>query len=164
MKFVIFIISIMFVFTGCAVKSVNNTDKSAPEEPVEPKEPVEPIEPAEGVMPEMPNVQIPEIPDVKMAVIPEVPAKTESQKGNNMSINQVVEAACGQCQLGITEKSGCDLAIRIDGKSYFVDGTSIHDHGDAHADDGFCAAIRKANVKGEIIDGRFKTESFTVIK
>ena len=164
MKFVIFIISIMFVFTGCAVKSVNNTDKPEPEEPVEPKEPVEPIEPAEGVMPEMPNVQMPDIPDVKMAVIPEVPAKIESPEGNNMSINQVVEAACGQCQLGITEKAGCDLAVRIDGKSYFVDGTSIHDHGDAHAADGFCAAIRKANVKGEIIDGRFKTESFTVIK
>ena len=167
MKFVIFIISIMFVFTGCAVKSVNHTEKTEPEEPMEPKEPVEPLEPAEGVMLEMPNVQMPEIPDVKMAVIPgipEVPAKTESQKGNNMSINQVVEAACGQCQLGITEKSGCDLAIRIDGKSYFVDGTSIHDHGDAHADDGFCASIRQANVKGEIIDGRFKAESFTVIK
>ncbi|SVB88261.1 uncharacterized protein METZ01_LOCUS241115, partial [marine metagenome] len=121
----------------------------------------------EGVIPEMPNVQMPEIPDVKMAIMPgttEVPAKTKSQKGNNMSINQVVEAACGQCQLGIIEKSGCDLAIRIDGKSYFVDGTSIHDHGDAHAVDGFCAAIRKANVKGEIIDGRFKAESFTVIK
>ena len=167
MKFVIFIISIMFVFTGCAVKSVNHTERTESEEPVEPKEPVEPIEPTEGVMPEMPNIQMPEIPDVKMAVIPgipEVPAKTESQKGNNMSINQVVEAACGQCQLGITEKSGCDLAIRIDGKSYFVDGTSIHDHGDAHADDGFCAAIRQANVKGEIIDGRFKAESFTIIK
>ena len=167
MKFVIFIISIMFVFTGCAVKSVNHTERTEPEEPVEPKEPVEPIEPAEGVMPEMPNVQMPEIPDVKMAVIPgipEVPAKTESQKGNNMSINQVVEAACGQCQLGMAEKSGCDLAIRIDGKSYFVDGTSIHDHGDAHAADGFCASIRQANVKGEIIDGRFKVESFTVIK
>ena len=167
MKFIIFIISFMFVFTGCAVKSVNHTERTEPEEPIEPKEPVEPIEPAQGVMPEMPNVQMPEISDVKMTVIPgipEVPAKTESQKGNNMSINQVVEAACGQCQLGITEKSGCDLAIRIDGKSYFVDGTSIHDHGDAHAADGFCAAIRKANVKGEIIDGRFKTESFTVIK
>ena len=167
MKCIIFIISIMFVFTGCAVKSVNHTERTEPEEPVEPKEPMEPIEPAEGVMPEMPNVQMPEIPDVKMAVIPgipEVPAKTESQKGNNMSINQVVEAACGQCQLGMTEKSGCDLAIRIDGKSYFVDGTSIHDHGDAHAADGFCAAIRQANVKGEIIDGRFKAESFTVIK
>ena len=167
MKFVIFIISIMFVFTGCAVKSVNNTERTEPKEPIEPKEPVEPIEPAEGVMLEMPNVQMPEIPDVKMAVMPgtpEVPAKTESQKGNNMSINQVVEAACGQCQLCMTEKLGCDLAIRIDGKSYFVDGTSIHDHGDAHADDGFCAAVRKANVKGEIIDGRFKAESFTVIK
>ena len=167
MKFIIFIISIMFVFTGCAVKSVNHPERTETEEPVESKEPVEPIGPAEGVMPEMPNVQMPEIPDVKMAVIPgipEVPAKTESQKGNNMSINQVVEAACGQCQLGMTEKSGCDLAIRIDGKSYFVDGTSIHDHGDAHAADGFCEAIRKANVKGEIIDGRFKAETFTIIK
>ena len=167
MKFIIFIISIMFVFTGCAVKSVNHTERTEPEEPMEPKEPAEPIEPAQGVMPEMPNVQMPEIPDVKMAVIPEipeVPAKTESQKGNNMSINQVVEAACGQCQLGMTEKSGCDLAIRIDGKSYFVDGTNIHEHGDAHADDGFCEVIRNANVKGEIIDGRFKSESFTIIK
>ena len=119
MKLIIFIFSIMFVFTGCAVKSVNHTERTEPEEPIELKEPVEPIEPAEGVMPEMPNVQMPEIPDVKMAVMPgtlEVPAKTKSQKGNNMSINQVVEAACGQRQLGITEKSGSDLAIRIDGR------------------------------------------------
>ena len=151
----------MFVFTGCAVKSVNNTEKS---EPVDPKETVEP---AEGVIPNMPNVKMPEIPEVKMAVVPEIPelpAKTESPKGNNMSINQVVDAACGQCQFGITEKSGCDLAVKIDGKSYFVDGTSIHDHGDAHADDGFCETIRQVNVKGEIIDGRFKAESFTLIK
>ena len=158
MKFIIFIISIMFVFTGCAVKSVNNTEKS---EPVEPKETVEP---AEGVIPNMPNVQMPEIPDVKMAVIPEVPAKTETSKGNNMSVNQVVDAACGQCQFGITGKAGCDLAVRIDGESYFVDGTTIHDHGDAHADDGFCETIRQVEVKGEIIDGRFKAESFTLIK
>ena len=161
MKFTILVISVMFLSTGCAVKSVDQTEKTESEEPVEP------VEPAQGVIPEMPNVQMPEIPDVKMAVIPEipeVPAKTESQKGNNMSINQVVEAGCGQCQLGMTEKSGCDLAIRIDGKSYFVDGTSIHDHGDAHADDGFCEAIRQANVKGEIIDGRFKAETFTIIK
>ncbi len=155
MKFIIFIISIMFVIPGCAVKSVNQTERT---------EPVEPIEPAEGVMPEMPNVQMPEIPDVKRAVMPEVASKTESPKGNNMSINQVVDAACGQCQFGITGKAGCDLAVRIDGKSYFVDGTSIHDHGDAHADDGFCEAIRQVEVKGEIIDGRFKAETFTIIK
>ena len=158
MKFIIFIISIMFVVPGCAIKSVNQTERTEPEEPVEP------VEPAEGVMPEMPAVQMPEILNVKMAVIPELPANTESPKGNNMSINQVVEAACGQCQFGITGKAGCDLAVRIDGKSYFVDGTSIHDHGDAHADDGFCEAIRQAEVKGEIIDGRFKAETFTIIK
>ena len=151
----------MFVFTGCAVKSVNNTEKS---EPVEPKETVEP---AEGVIPNMPNVQMPEIPEVKMAVVPEIPelpAKTESPKGNNMPINQVVDAACGQCQFKMTEKSGCDLAVKIDGESYFVDGTTIHDHGDAHADDGFCETIRQVEVKGEIIDGRFKAESFTLKK
>ena len=158
MKFTILVISVMFLFTGCAVKSVNQTEKTEPEEPVEP------VEPAQGVMPEMPAVKIPGIPGVKMAVIPDVPAKTDSPKGNNLSINQVVEAACGQCQFKMTEKSGCDLAVKIDGKSYFVDGTTIHDHGDAHADDGFCEAIRQANVKGEIIDGRFKAETFTIIK
>ena len=81
-----------------------------------------------------------------------------------MSVNQIVEAACGQCQFEMTENSGCDLAVRIDGKSYFVDGTNIHEHGDAHADDGFCQAIRQVEVKGEIIDGRFKAESFTLVK
>jgi len=158
MKFTILVISVMFLSTGCAVKSIDQTEK------IEPEEPVETVEPEEGVMPEMPAVKIPEIPSVKMAVIPDVPAKTDSPKGNNISINQVVEAACGQCQFKITGKAGCDLAVRIDGKSYFVDGTSIHDHGDAHADDGFCEAIRQANVKGEIIDGRFKAETFTIIK
>ncbi len=164
MKFTILVISVMFLFTGCAVKSVDDTDKPASEELVEPKEPVEPIEPAQGVMPEMPAVKMPEIPGVKMAVIPDVSGKIDSPKGNNLSINQVVEAACGQCQFGITGKAGCDLAVRIDRKSYFVDGTSIHDHGDAHADDGFCETIRQVEVKGEIIDGRFKAETFTIIK
>ena len=89
---------------------------------------------------------------------------TDTQNAEDISIHQVVEAACGQCQFGMTEKLGCDLAVRIDGKSYFVDGTSIHDHGDAHADDGFCRAIRQAEVKGEIVDGRFKAESFTLVK
>ena len=164
MKFTILVISVMFLFTGCAVQSVDDTDKPASEELVEPKEPVEPFDPAQGVIPEMPSVKMPEIPGVKMAVVPDVPAKTDSPIENDISINQVVEAACGQCQFKMTEKSGCDLAVKIDGQSYFVDGTTIHDHGDAHADDGFCRAIRQAEVKGEIVDGRFKAESFTLVK
>lgn len=72
---------------------------------------------------------------------------------------QIVEAACGQCQLGLQGKS-CDLAVRIDGKTYFVDGTSIDDHGDAHANTGFCNSIRKAEVQGELKDNRFKATYF----
>nr|MBC7614323.1 hypothetical protein [Pseudopedobacter sp.] len=48
--------------------------------------------------------------------------------------------------------------------AYFVDGTDIDDHGDAHADDGFCNAISKAKVKGEIVKGRFKATEFMLLK
>lgn len=75
---------------------------------------------------------------------------------------QIVEASCGQCQFGM-EGHGCELAVRIDGKSYFVDGSSIDSHGDAHASDGFCAAIRKAEVTGKVVDNRFKATSFKVL-
>jgi hypothetical protein len=72
---------------------------------------------------------------------------------------QVVEAACGECMFKLPGK-GCHLAVRIEGKAYFVDGTSIDEHGDAHADDGFCNAIRKAEVQGEVIDNRFIASYF----
>ncbi len=81
-----------------------------------------------------------------------------------MSKGQVVEAACGQCQFHMTEKTGCDLAVRFDEASYFVDGTSIEKHGDPHAKDGFCNAIRRAEVSGEVKDGRFKAKSFELIE
>lgn len=76
--------------------------------------------------------------------------------------SQIVEASCGQCQFGL-KGHGCDLAVRIDGKSYFVDGTAIDDHGDAHAKDGFCEAIRKAEVTGEVLENRFKVTSFKLL-
>ncbi len=76
---------------------------------------------------------------------------------------QIVEVSCGQCQFGMTEKKGCDLAVRLDGKSYFVEGTTIDDHGDAHAHDGFCSTIRKAQVVGEIKGNLFVVSSFTLL-
>ena len=103
----LFTVSILLLFIGCDSNAVN----TEPPKLIEPTEHVVPTEPKESGKPKEPS-------------------------GVAMSVNQVVEAACGQCQFGITEKSGCDLAIRIDGKSYVVDGTNIHDHGDAHADDG----------------------------
>ncbi len=76
--------------------------------------------------------------------------------------DQVVEASCGECQFGM-QGNGCDLAIRIDGKSFFVDGSSIDDHGDAHGDNGLCNCIRKALVTGEINKGRFVAASFAIL-
>lgn len=76
---------------------------------------------------------------------------------------QIVEASCGECQFQMKGKS-CDLAVRIDGKAYFVDGTTINDHGDAHAKDGFCESIRKAEVQGEVVDNRFKATYFKLVK
>ena len=76
---------------------------------------------------------------------------------------QIVEAACGQCQFAMKSKAGCDLAVRIDGKSYFVEGTDIHKHGDAHAADGFCSTVRKAEVVGEVKDDKFVASSFKLL-
>lgn len=73
-----------------------------------------------------------------------------------------VEASCGQCKFGLKGK-GCSLAVRVDGKAYFVDGTEIDSHGDAHADDGFCNAIRKAKVQGKVVDNRFKASYFELL-
>lgn len=75
---------------------------------------------------------------------------------------QSVEASCGECQFKMPGK-GCELAVRINGKTYFVDGTSINDHGDAHGKDGFCEAIRKAEVQGEIVNNRFKATYFKLL-
>jgi hypothetical protein len=75
---------------------------------------------------------------------------------------QIVEASCGQCQFGMEGKS-CDLAVRIDGEPYFVEGTSIDAHGDAHAKDGFCASTRKAEVIGTLKNNKFVVTYFKLL-
>ena len=74
----------------------------------------------------------------------------------------LVEAACGQCQLGVAGK-GCDLAVRIDGKSYFVDGISGDQLWDAHAADGICNRVRRARVTGQLMKDRFVVATFEFI-
>ena len=56
------------------------------------------------------------------------------------------------------------LAIQINGIAYEVEGTGVDDHGDSHAEEGFCNAIRVANVKGKIKEFTLKAESFIVYK
>jgi hypothetical protein len=77
---------------------------------------------------------------------------------------QTVELSCGQCQFGLTSQEGCDLAARIDGKSYFVDGAEIDDFGDAHDEGtGFCEVVRKAEVTGSLEGDRFKVTSVKML-
>lgn len=74
----------------------------------------------------------------------------------------VVDAACGECLFGLPGK-GCDLAVRVDGRSYYVDGVDMDSLGDAHAKDGMCEVIRKAKVTGEVRNGRFIASSFELL-
>jgi hypothetical protein len=81
---------------------------------------------------------------------------------DSATVLQIVEVSCGQCQFKMQGK-GCDLAVRVNNKSYYVDGTKIDEHGDAHAKDGFCEAIRKAEVKGAVVGDRFKVTYFKLL-
>ena len=74
----------------------------------------------------------------------------------------IVEASCGECQFKMKGK-GCTLAIRIEGKSYFVGKANIDDFGDAHSNEGFCNAIRKAKVQGQIVGDKFIASFFEII-
>lgn len=90
----------------------------------------------------------------------------ESPKTLKLDPNKkVIEvlASCGTCNFKM-KAPGCPLAIKIDDKFYLVEGTKIDDHGDAHADDGFCNAIKKAKVQGTFEGEKFKLTYFEIIK
>lgn len=74
----------------------------------------------------------------------------------------VVDASCGECNFGM-EGDNCDLAIALNGKYYFVDGVGIKDYGGPHDKGGFCVAVRRAEVQGEVVNGRFKASYFKLL-
>ena len=78
------------------------------------------------------------------------------------NIEGIVITSCGTCKLGV-KGGGCSLSVKIGERVYPVEGTSIHDHGDAHANDGFCSAVRVAWVKGEMKENVFHSESFVLV-
>lgn len=102
------------------------------------------------------------------------PAATGTTEGHSDTLSDFafscegleVEAACGACQFGMPGDD-CALAIRVgglDGTRWYVEGTGIDDHGDAHAADGFCNAVRHAVVSGHVADGRFVATSFELVE
>ena len=78
-------------------------------------------------------------------------------------IEGLVITSCGQCKFGYKEKRGCSLTIKIGESIYPVEGTGIHDHGDAHGSEGFCSAVRVAWAAGKIKKNIFHAKSFTLV-
>ena len=100
------------------------------------------------------------------------PSKNKAEKPNanfvtkindNGMINGLVLASCGMCNFGMKNKK-CSLAIQINEAAYNVEGTNIDDHGDSHAKDGFCNAIRVAQVSGKIKKDSFFADNFELQK
>jgi hypothetical protein len=83
---------------------------------------------------------------------------------NKNEIKQVAEISCGQCKFELDSENGCDLAFKIDGTAYFVEGFKIDDFGDAHDEHtGFCNVIRKADIVGELVDDKFIASSIKLV-
>ena len=74
----------------------------------------------------------------------------------------VVKASCGECQFKM-KGEGCKLAVKMNGKFYFVDKAGIDDFGDAHAETGFCNTIRKASVQGKVVNKKFVPSYFKLL-
>lgn len=79
-------------------------------------------------------------------------------------INEIAEISCGQCKFEL-QGDGCDLAVKIKDKTYYVEGFGIDDFGDAHDENtGFCNVVRKGKIKGFVRDGKFVASSITLVK
>ncbi|RYD80162.1 MAG: hypothetical protein EOP55_02940 [Sphingobacteriales bacterium] len=91
-------------------------------------------------------------------------AQTAPKKASAVKVitKQTVDIACGECQFKMKGKD-CELAVKIDGKPYFVDGKGIDDFGDAHGEHGFCNAVSKAEVTGELVNNRFKAKEIKLL-
>ena len=80
--------------------------------------------------------------------------------GDDGSMSEMVQTSCVMCIFGIKNQKSCSLAIQVGEQSYPVVGTTISDHGDQHAIDGMCNAVRVAQVDGVVKDNVFVAESF----
>ena len=75
-----------------------------------------------------------------------------------------VLAACGTCHFDMSSPTGCALAIQVAGKYYWVDGSTLQDHGDEHdPEGGMCKVTRKAEVQGTFKGNRFNATSFALL-
>jgi hypothetical protein len=82
-------------------------------------------------------------------------ADHEPHASANTITNQLVETGCAGCIYQMSGATGCELAVKIDGKAYKVTGANI----DAHQ---FCTKAKTALVSGRIEGDRFIATKFEV--
>jgi len=68
---------------------------------------------------------------------------------------QTVKAGCALCIYEMEGVSGCELAVKVDGKAHLVSGIEMDDLGDAHAEDGLCSMERQVKAAGKVEGDRF---------
>jgi Family of unknown function (DUF6370) len=89
-------------------------------------------------------------------------AQSKTDKSDPSRKIDTLETSCGMCQMGL-KGTDCALAVRVNGKAYYVDGTHIDSHGDAHAKDGFCNMIRRAEVQGALQGDKYKVTYYKLL-
>ena len=82
----------------------------------------------------------------------------------NGNIEGLVIASCGNCNFESRKSRSCNLYIKVDDQIFPVKGTTINDHGDMHAKEGFCRVTRIAYVSGKIKKGIFYSDTFELIE
>ena len=104
--------------------------------------------------------------NVSKTKVPDIHTNLElvSHLSDEGLVSGFVLASCGMCNFAIDSKSGCSLAIKIGESTYQVKGTTIDDHGDSHAKEGFCNAVSVASVVGNVKENSFFVESFQIQK
>ena len=103
----------------------------------------------------------------------QVQAKSAILKKSNSLVSTIPEsgdiegfaiASCGMCNFAYKGSKGCSLTIKIGDTIYPVEGSSLHEHGDPHSEEGMCSAIRVAYVSGKVKKNKFYSESFSLIE
>ena len=80
----------------------------------------------------------------------------------NGKVEGIVITSCGKCNLD-TKDRGCQLTVKIGSDIFSVDGSNVHEHGDAHSNTGLCSAVRVAWAKGRIKKSTFFADSFVLV-
>ncbi len=101
----------------------------------------------------------------------QVQAKPTLKKSNSLvstipesgNIEGFAIASCGMCNFAYKGSKGCSLTIKIGDTIYPVEGSSLHEHGDPHSEEGMCSAIKVAYVSGKIKKNKFYSDFFSLI-